>query len=182
MEMGNDRRDEDAVQRGPWGTLLLLVLLLAVGMVFFFYSYPNRNLGPAQPISFSHRVHAGVKEINCRFCHPFAARSSRAGIPEMQKCFFCHEYIIPLHPEIQKEKRHLEARSPVEWVRVFYVPDFVKFRHLPHIQFGALECSECHGAVEAMDRLPKVEFQMSFCIQCHRERGAQLDCWLACHH
>jgi hypothetical protein len=27
-----------------------------------------------------------------------------------------------------------------------------------------------------------VEFEMGFCIGCHRENKAQLDCWLACHN
>jgi hypothetical protein len=26
-----------------------------------------------------------------------------------------------------------------------------------------------------------LNFQMGFCVGCHRERKAQLDCWLACH-
>ena len=33
-----------------------------------------------------------------------------------------------------------------------------------------------------MDRLQQVDFQMGFCIGCHQERNAQMDCWLACHH
>jgi hypothetical protein len=27
-----------------------------------------------------------------------------------------------------------------------------------------------------------VDFKMQFCITCHREKKAQTDCWLACHH
>lgn len=177
-----ERRDEDVRIRVTWLPWALLVFLLAAGMAFFFYVYPQQELGPEQPIAFSHRVHAGVKEIDCRFCHPFVARSIRAGIPPVQKCFFCHEYIIPLHPEIRKEKRYYNTANPVPWVRVFYVPDFVKFQHQPHIRWGNVDCMECHGPVEGLDRLPAVSFQMSFCIDCHRSRGAQLDCWLACHH
>lgn len=176
-------RDADSRQRrNPWLTWAVVVFLVSGAMFYLFYIYPHADLGPRQPIPFSHRIHAGVKQINCRFCHPFVARSKHAGIPALQKCFFCHNYVIPLHPEIQKEKAHYESGVPVEWIRVFYVPDFVKFRHLPHIQFGNLDCSDCHGAVETMDRLPSVGFQMGFCIGCHRERDAQLDCWLACHH
>jgi hypothetical protein len=177
-----ERRDADSLEKGTWIPWTVLVILLGAGMVFFFYIYPHRELGPAQPISFSHRVHAGVKAIDCRFCHPFVARSARAGIPDVQKCFFCHEYIIPMHPEIRKERKYLDTANPVPWVRVFYVPDFVKFKHRPHIQWGNVECVECHGAVETLDRIPAVSFQMNFCIECHRTRNAQLDCWLACHH
>ena len=57
-------------------------ILLAV-MLYLYYYLPSIDLGAQQPIYFSHRVHAGVKEINCRFCHPFVERSPNAGIPPM---------------------------------------------------------------------------------------------------
>ena len=151
-------------------------------MVYFYYLYPGRDIGPAQPIPFSHRVHAGVKAINCRFCHSNVERSEHAGLPEVEKCFFCHQYIIPSHPEILKEKKYLENHRPVPWVRIFYVPDFVKFRHEPHLRWGKLDCNQCHGQVARMDRLQTKLFKMQFCIDCHKQKKAQLDCWLACHH
>src|SRR5512143_1923381 len=110
-----------------------VLALIFAGMIYFYYYYPERNLGPQQPIFFSHRVHAGVKEIDCRFCHPFVDRSRNAGIPPMEKCFFCHTYIIPDHPQIKKEREHFESKKPVPWVRIFWVPDFVYFQHIPHI-------------------------------------------------
>ena len=155
-------------------------ILLAV-MLYLYYSYPFADLGPQQPIYFSHRVHAGVKEINCRFCHPFVERSPNAGIPPMEKCFFCHKYIIPQHPQILKEKEHFEQKKPVPWVRIFWVPDFVYFNHIPHIKWAGLDCTECHGDVKTKDRLQPVKFKMGFCITCHWKLGANLDCWLACH-
>jgi hypothetical protein len=33
-----------------------------------------------------------------------------------------------------------------------------------------------------MDRLKKQTFQMGFCLECHREKKATLDCWLSCHN
>ena len=158
-----------------------VLALLFAAMAYFYYSYPERNIGPQQPIYFSHRVHAGVKEINCRFCHPYVERSQHAGLPPVEKCFFCHEYIIPNHPEIQKEKEYYLAKKPVPWVRLFILPDFVFFRHEPHVAWAKLDCSNCHGAVQTMDRLETKVFQMGFCITCHRKMNAQLDCWLACH-
>jgi hypothetical protein len=159
------------------------VIALLMGTMFYLYVvYPQRDIGPQQPIYFSHRVHAGVKDINCRFCHPFVDRSENAGIPPLEKCFFCHEYIIPQHPQIVKEKQHYKDKVPVPWVRIFYVPDYVKFRHQPHINFGKLDCRECHGSVASLDRLKPVNFEMGFCIGCHKLKNAQIDCWLACHH
>jgi hypothetical protein len=159
------------------------VIAVLLGTMFYLYLvYPQQDLGPQQPIYFSHRVHAGVKQINCRFCHPFVDRSENAGIPPLEKCFFCHEYIIPNHPQIVKEKQHYKNKIPVPWVRIFYVPDYVKFRHQPHINFGKLDCTECHGKVATFDRLKPVNFEMGFCIGCHKKKDAQIDCWLACHH
>lgn len=154
--------------------------VLTSATLYMYYVFPQRGVGVEQPIYFSHRIHAGVKQISCRFCHPFADRSPKAGIPELQKCFFCHDHIIPEHPQIQKERRHLENDIPVPWVRVYYVPDHAHFSHEPHIRMG-IDCAICHGDVAKWDRLGRVDFKMGFCVGCHRSLGAQLDCWLACH-
>ena len=42
-------------------------------------------------------------------------------------------------------------------------------------------CEKCHGEVKQMDRLKDHRFKMGFCVECHRENKANLDCWLACH-
>jgi len=165
-----------------WKGWFMAAVLLASAMVYLYFLFPRYDIGPQQPIYFSHRVHAGVKQINCRFCHPYVERSEHAGLPEVEKCFFCHKYIIPTHPQIVKEKEHLDNKAPVPWVRIYFVPDFVKFRHQPHIRFGKVECVRCHGDVQSMDRLRRVDFQMNFCIDCHKEKKAQLDCYLGCHH
>ena len=175
--------DKALKKSAGWGRLLIFPGTIAVllgGMLYFYYFYPQRNLGPEQPIYFSHRVHAGVKEINCRFCHTFVERSHHAGIPEVSKCFFCHQYIIPQHPQIVKMRWRLESKTPIPWVRIFYVPDHVKFNHQPHIKAG-IDCVLCHGDVKKMDRLVPVDFKMGFCVDCHKRYNAQLDCWLACH-
>jgi predicted CXXCH cytochrome family protein len=167
------------MKRGVW--LLLLVIALLFAALFYFYYAPSRLLGPAQPISFSHRIHAGVKAINCRFCHPGVERSANAGLPAVEKCFFCHKYIIPQHPEIVREEEYLKTGNPLPWKRIFWVPDFVFFNHIPHIKWAKLDCVRCHGNVKSEDRLQRVDFQMGFCIECHRKMNAQLDCWLGCH-
>jgi len=160
---------------------MAVIGLLFVALFYFYEIYPAASIGPAQPIPFSHRVHAGVKRIDCRFCHPFVERSENAGLPAVEKCFFCHKYIIPDHPDIVREKAYLDSNKPVLWVQAFWVPDFVFFRHQPHVRWAGLDCSECHGDVRSMDRLPRVDFEMGFCVKCHRKMEAELDCWLACH-
>ncbi|MHB8808642.1 MAG: cytochrome c3 family protein [Desulfobulbaceae bacterium] len=177
--MSAGREHLSPIRGGRW---LAAALLLVAVMLYFYYLYPQRLIGPVQPIPFSHRIHAGVKQINCRFCHPFVNRSKHAGLPAMQKCFFCHQYIIPTHPELVKELNYLESNVPVAWKQIYFVPDYVKFQHRPHIEFAKINCDKCHGPVETMDRLRPVNFQMGFCLACHRQRKAPTDCWLTCHH
>ncbi len=94
-----------------WKGWFVAAVLLVLTLLYFYYLFPGQDLGPVQPIYFSHRIHAGVKQINCRFCHPYVERSEHAGLPEVEKCFFCHKYIIPMHPQILKEKQHLDVKS-----------------------------------------------------------------------
>jgi hypothetical protein len=178
--MAEEKEQNRGFFRRYWWLVLGLLPFLAAA--YFYYLFPGRGVGAKQPIFFSHRVHAGVKQINCRFCHPYPARSRVPGIPEVQKCFFCHKYIIPKHPQLVKELEHFNTKTPVPWVRIYYLPDYVKFNHVPHIKWGKLDCSVCHGDVKSMDRLVPIDFKMQFCITCHQERKAQLDCWLGCHH
>jgi hypothetical protein len=163
-----------------WVIWLLVSAGLIAVMLYLYYIYPHEVIGPQQPIYFSHRVHAGVKGINCRFCHAFVERSEKPGIPAVGKCLFCHQYIITQHPQIKKLQKHFDTRDPVPWKRVMYVPDHVRFSHERHIRKD-IDCTECHGEVKKMDRLMTNVFEMGFCIECHRERNAQMDCWLACH-
>ena len=156
-------------------------LLLLFGFLYFFYIYPGAGLGPEQPIPFSHRLHVGIKEIQCRFCHPYVDRSNFPGIPPVEKCLYCHKYIIPDHPQIKKVHRYFNTRTPLPWRKVNYLAEHVFFNHQRHIK-KEIACQECHGAVETMDRLKDVNFKMGFCIACHKERKANMDCWLACHN
>jgi hypothetical protein len=158
------------------GTVLSLGAFL-----WLFYMPPAFDIGPEQPIPFSHRVHAGVKSIDCKFCHPYVARSVHPGIPPVEKCLYCHNYIIAGHPEILKEHAYFNAGNPVPWVKANYLPEHVMFNHKRHIQKEVL-CEACHGDILSMDRIKGVRFKMEFCIACHREKKANLDCWLGCHN
>jgi len=161
--------------------LTVLCALLTAGFLFFFYLPPAARIGPEQPIPFSHRVHAGVKNINCRFCHPNVARSVHPGIPPVEKCLFCHRYIIARHPQILKEHRYFNTATAIAWRKVNYLPEHVFFNHQRHIKKD-IACEQCHGNVKAMDRLAGKKFKMGFCLNCHRQKKANIDCWLACHN
>ena len=45
---------------------------------------------------------------------------------------------------------------------------------------AGVTCIECHGAVEAADRLRTHTFYMGFCLNCHKQLEASLEC-TACH-
>ncbi|MFH1351532.1 MAG: cytochrome c3 family protein [Pseudomonadota bacterium] len=160
---------------------ILCSLILTLLFLYYFYIWPSRDMGPEQPIPFSHRVHAGVKQIQCEFCHPYVRRSSFPGIPPVEKCLYCHKYIIANHPEIKKEHGYFNTGTPTPWRKANYLPEHVFFNHQRHVKKD-VACKECHGLVETMDRIKGVDFRMGFCINCHKEKKANLDCWLACHN
>jgi hypothetical protein len=157
-----------------------LCILLVLGFLFFFYRPPATQIGPEQPIPFSHRVHAGVKNIQCRFCHPYVERSIFPGLPPVEKCLYCHRYIIANYPWIKKEHEFFNTKTPTPWKRVFYIPEHVLFNHQRHIK-KEIECRQCHGEIQTMDRIRGKRFKMGFCIQCHQSKKANVGCWLACH-
>ena len=168
---------ENRLQLVIIGSLIVLV----AWVMYLFFIMPDLGAGPVQPISFSHRLHAGDKNIDCRFCHSYVDRSIHPGIPPVEKCLFCHNHIITEHPEIQKEHAYFNSGTPIPWKKVFILPEHVVFRHDRHIKKG-IECESCHGDVKGTDRLKTHEFEMGFCVECHREKEANLDCWLSCHN
>ena len=165
--------------RGPMAWVTICVALV-LGFLFFFYASPATRVGAEQPIPFSHRLHAGHKAIECQYCHPYVGRSIHPGLPPVEKCLHCHNYIIANHPEIQKEHDYFNSDTPTPWVKVYELAEHVLFNHERHIK-KEIACESCHGEVRQMDRLKGERFKMGFCIECHREKNANLGCWLACH-
>ena len=71
--------------------------------------------------------------------------------------------------------------TPIRWVRVHKLPDFVSFDHRSHITAG-LTCQRCHGPVETMERMRQEnDLSMGWCIDCHRSEQASTDC-STCHY
>jgi hypothetical protein len=155
-------------------------VLSAAAFLYFFYVWPE-PMGPEQPIPFSHNVHSGIKEIQCQYCHPYVATSNFPGIPPVEKCLHCHNYIIVKHPWIQKEHNYFNTRTPTPWVKVNYVAEHVFFNHQRHIN-SRVACEECHGEVRNSQRLPEKIWRMGQCLECHHQKKASVDCWLTCHN
>ncbi|RQO30176.1 cytochrome C [Taibaiella sp. KBW10] len=53
----------------------------------------QQNYMPKQPIFYSHKVHAGVNQINCQYCHAGVNDSRQAMIPSTNVCMNCHKQI-----------------------------------------------------------------------------------------
>lgn len=53
----------------------------------------QQNYMPEQPIFYSHKVHAGINQINCEYCHAGAEKSRQAMIPSTNVCMNCHKQI-----------------------------------------------------------------------------------------
>jgi hypothetical protein len=133
---------------------------------------------PAQPIKFSHKVHAGQNQIDCMYCHFTVEQSKSAGIPPTDLCLNCHSLVREGTRsgkfEIAKVIEASENEVPIEWVRVHDLPDHVFFSHAQHVNAGKLDCIECHGDVAEMDVIRQVEdLSMGWCIDCHRTKEVQ---------
>lgn len=136
---------------------------------------------PEQPIPFSHKTHAGDRKIPCQYCHSSARRSTVSGIPPVNTCMGCHKVLPTEKPGTQAIHDHFKENKTIPWVKVHDLPDFVRFSHKIHLNSG-LECQQCHGRVEEMDVVEQVApLQMGWCIGCHQEKNAKLDC-MACHY
>jgi mono/diheme cytochrome c family protein len=53
----------------------------------------QQNYQPEQPIFYSHKVHAGINQVNCLYCHAGAEKSRQAMIPSGNVCMNCHMQI-----------------------------------------------------------------------------------------
>ena len=106
--------------------------------------------GPVQPINFSHKIHAGTNQMDCKYCHYGAANSQWANIPAVSTCMGCHRFVATDKPEIVKLTGYADRGEQIPWVKVHYLPDHVKFNHKRHVRAG-FACQECHGPVQEMD-------------------------------
>lgn len=162
------------------GRRVKICLIVLMPVAFFATGFLPFSDMPAQPIDFSHRIHAGENGIPCLYCHTGARRSPVSGIPSVERCMGCHKIIAADKPEILKLKGYYDKGESVEWVRIFLLPDFVFFNHEPHVTVG-VECQTCHGAVENTDRFRTMpDLKMGWCLGCHREKNAPVDCFI-CH-
>ena len=196
-----------------WQTIVknqFLIFILVVGLLlssaYFTYGYLmqvgiDQGYAPIQPIHYSHKIHAGANQIECKYCHSSARVSKHSGIPSLNVCMNCHEYIAEYNGEEDLENGYTRDfytneikklysavgwdeenqvytgnTKPVKWVRIHNLPDFVYFNHAQHAQVAKIECQTCHGPVEEMEIMYQYSpLTMGWCIDCHRESNVDKD-------
>jgi len=190
------------------------ITLISIGLfVFGGYMVAKGAIGlgrqkdyqPVQPIYYSHKVHAGINQINCLYCHGSAEQSKHAAIPSVNTCMNCHKAIqayekgpkifdedgneIDGTAEIQKLYEYAGfdpnqpnkwdptmIKKPIEWVKIHNLPDHVYFSHAQHVNAGKVQCQSCHGEINQMGEVKQVaDLSMGWCINCHRESNVQFN-------
>jgi hypothetical protein len=149
----------------------IIVLTIATVGFFWYYGSPRYiNVGyrPNQPVHYSHKLHAGDLGIDCRYCHYDIELSAVANIPTTQVCMNCHKVIGTDNERLLPVRESWATGTPIRWVRVHKVPDFVYFDHSIHLRAG-VGCSSCHGNVANMEVVEQKEpLSMGWCLDCHR--------------
>ncbi len=159
----------------------------------------SKDYQPDQPIFYSHKIHAGVNQISCQYCHIGVYQGKQATIPSVNICMNCHMEIVEYNgsqlyneegekvdgtAEIQKLHKYASftpgkpwdatKAKPIEWTRIHNLPDHVYFNHSQHVKAGQVACQTCHGEIQKMDEVKQfTDLSMGWCINCHRETKVQ---------
>ena len=185
--------------------VLVSAILFLLMSAFFAYGYlmqigVDQDYEPVQPIHYSHKIHAGDNEIDCNYCHSAARVGKHSNIPSLNVCMNCHKNIGEVAEstatadhskefydgEIQKlydavgwdrdNQKYTGKTTPVKWVRIHNLPDFVYFNHSQHVTVAGVECQTCHGPVEEMEIMKQfAPLTMGWCVNCHRETNVKVE-------
>jgi mono/diheme cytochrome c family protein len=193
-----------AYAQNPFLVFVTVVFLL-LSSAYVGYSYLmqvgiDQGYMPIQPIHYSHKIHAGDNQIECKYCHSSARVSKHSGIPSLNVCMNCHMNIAEYNGEEDLDKGYTKEfytneikklykavgwdentqsytgeTQPVKWVRIHNLPDFVYFNHAQHVSVAGVDCQKCHGPVEEMEILYQhSSLTMGWCINCHRETNVNV--------
>ncbi len=113
----------------------LLTMVLLAGLLFSSlvlaarlknYPMPGNQQGyaPVQPITFSHKLHAGELQTPCLYCHYGAESSRHAGIPPANVCMTCHRFVTAPQKDLLAEL--LESRKTKRAPRPIVSPELQK--------------------------------------------------------
>ncbi len=185
--------------------VFVTVVLLLLSSAYYVYGFlmqvgVDQGYMPVQPIHYSHKIHAGANQIECKYCHSSARVSKHSGIPALNVCMNCHQNISDYNGEEDIENGYTKEfytneikklyaavgwdeenqvytgnTEPVKWIRIHNLPDFVYFNHAQHVMVGEVKCQTCHGPVEEMEIMYQYSpLTMGWCINCHRETNVKV--------
>ncbi len=104
---------------------IAIVAILGLLWIGYYLSNAGINMGrqqnymPEQPIFYSHKVHAGINQINCQYCHVGAEKSRHALIPSVNTCMNCHKQIseytgAETHPLFTMEGKKVDGTAEIQ--------------------------------------------------------------------
>lgn len=156
----------------------VFALLLAL-----FFPVLVAGVNSSQPIRFNHKKHAGEMSLPCITCHQAVKEQTFASLPQTGTCMTCHAAALTKNPEEEKIRQYAAKNEKIAWKRIYQMPDHVFFSHRRHVISAKIECVTCHGKMAELTEPPTrplVQQSMSWCIACHQEKRASVDC-NACH-
>lgn len=167
-----------------WTNRLPLYLVAGIGLLstglvagFWYYftpKYTRVGYQPLQPVAFSHATHVGQLRVDCRYCHQGAEKSWHANFPSAALCMNCHNQVMKDDPRLALVRESFQTGTPIPWVQVHKLPDYVYYHHAAHVNRG-ISCVHCHGEVQNMEETRQVmPLSMTFCLDCHRQPNPSL--------
>jgi len=169
-----------------WGWTILFSVLLGVVLVQMAFLASPSLIGRGnitQPIAFNHKKHAGELGLPCTTCHQFAETQTFAGLPQTETCMSCHAAPLTQNREEEKIRQYAVKGEKIGWERIYRMPGDIFFSHRRHVVLAKIECASCHGKMAEQTTPPArplVNQSMEWCIACHQEKRASVDC-NACH-
>ncbi|MCC6817684.1 MAG: c-type cytochrome [Bacteroidia bacterium] len=174
-----------------------VVVLLSLATYGFYFGVTDvgvqQGYAPEQPIKYSHKIHAGDLQIDCKYCHSTAEYSKQASVPSLNTCMNCHKgvqlrdkYNGDISPEIKKiyaamdydaeSGKYGDNAKPIRWIRIHNLPDHAYFNHSMHVKGAGVTCQTCHGPIQEMEVVQQYStLQMAWCINCHKERNIDVE-------
>ena len=142
----------------------------------FYWPGNQQDYSPAQPIAFSHQLHAGKLQIACLYCHFGADTSRHAGFPAASLCMNCHRLVTSSRESVLREyaeaERARRAARPVVSEELQKLYDALglddKLQPDPQKQTTPIEWVKIHNlpAFSCFDHRPHVHAGV-VCQQCH---------------
>jgi hypothetical protein len=162
--------------------LKVIGAVVAIGAVgataaYTYYTWPtviDTGYQPAQPIPYSHKLHAGQMGIDCYYCHSTVYRANFAAVPAQTTCMKCHMQVKKDSPRLALLRQAADTGQPIQWVQIHRLPDYVYFSHQAHLSAG-VSCVSCHGRIDQEIEVHQEKpLNMAWCLECHRNPEANI--------